>query len=156
MDNYGLELEASALPVKNLQIDWTASTSHSEYKKLELFDANTLTVKNYKGNKAINNPALQSMLAVQYGMPFSKSSQNFKAFIRGEFRYIGKYELDFVNAYHQDAYGMLNARAGVTSNHFDVALWVRNLTDVRYMAYGYGAYMMGNPRMWGVTLTGKF
>ncbi len=156
MDNYGLELEASALPAKNLQIDWTASTSHSEYKTLELFDAGTNAVKNYKGNKAINNPALQSMLAVQYSVPFSKSAQNFKAFVRGEFRYIGKYELDFVNAYHQDAYGMINARAGVTSNHFDIALWVRNLNDVRYMAYGYGSYMMGNPRMWGVTLTGKF
>lgn len=156
MDNYGLELEASALPVKNLQIDWTASTSHSEYKKLELFDAATNAVKNYKGNKAINNPALQSMLAVQYGIPLSKSAQSFKAFVRGEFKYIGKYQLDFVNAYHQNAYGMLNARAGVTSNHIDIALWVRNLNDVRYMAYGYGAYLMGSPRMWGVTLTGKF
>ena len=100
----------------------------------------TNAVKNYKGNKAINNPALQSMLAVQYGVPFSKSAQNFKAFVRVEFRYIGEYQLDFVNAYHQNAYGMLNARAGVTSNHFDIALWVRNLNDVRYMAYGYGAY----------------
>lgn len=156
MDNYGLELEASALPVKNLQIDWTASTSHSEYNKLELFDAATNTVKNYKGNKAINNPALQSMLALQYGVPFSTSAQNFKAFIRGEFRYIGEYELDFINQYQQKAYGMLNARAGVTSNHFDIALWVRNLNDVRYMAYGYGAYLMGSPRMWGVTLAGRF
>ncbi len=156
MDNYGLELETSALPAKNLQIDWTASTSHSEYKKLELFDAGTNAVKNYKGNKAINNPAFQSMLAVQYSVPFSKSAQNYKAFVRGEFRYIGEYQLDFVNAYHQNAYGMLNARAGITSSHFDVALWVRNLNDVRYMAYGYGAYMMGTPRMWGVTLTGRF
>lgn len=156
MDNYGLELETSALPVKDLQIDWTASTSHSEYKKLELFDASSNAVKNYKGNKAINNPALQSMLAVQYGMPFSASAQNFKAFVRGEFKYIGEYQLDFTNSYHQNAYGMLNARAGVTSNHVDVAIWVRNFNDVRYMAYGYGAYLMGSPRMWGVTLTGKF
>jgi iron complex outermembrane receptor protein len=156
MNNFGLELEASALPAKNLQIDWTASTSNSEYKKLELFDVTTNAVKNYKGNKAINNPALQSMLAVQYGIPFSNSAQNFKAFVRGEFRYIGEYQLDFVNVYHQDAYGLFNARAGVTGNHLDIALWVRNLNDVRYVAYGYGSYMMGTPRMWGVTLTGKF
>ncbi|MBZ4190539.1 TonB-dependent receptor [Niabella beijingensis] len=156
MNNYGLELETSVLPFKNLQIDWTASTSHSEYKKLELFDAATNAVKDYKGNKAINNPALQSMLAVQYGIPFSKSAQTFKAFIRGEFRYTGEYQLDFTNSYHQGAYGMLNARAGVTSNHLDIALWIRNLNDVRYMAYGYGSYMMGSPRMWGVTITGKF
>jgi iron complex outermembrane receptor protein len=156
MDNYGLELEASTLPIKNLQIDWTASTSHSEYKRLELFDAATNVVKDYKGNKAINNPALQSMLAVQYGIPLSKSAKNLKAFIRGEYRYIGEYQLDFVNAFQQKAYGMFNARAGVTSNHIDIALWVRNLNDVRYMAYGYGSYMMGTPRMAGITFTGKF
>ncbi|OIN59081.1 TonB-dependent receptor [Arsenicibacter rosenii] len=156
MDNYGLELEASALPVKNLQIEWTASTSHSEYKKLELFDAAANAVKNYKGNKAINNPALQSMLALQYGVSLSESDQQLKAFVRGEFRYIGEYQLDFINAYQQKAYGMLNARAGVTSKHFDVALWVRNLNDVRYMAYGYGSYMMGLPRMMGVTVAGRF
>lgn len=156
MNNYGLELETSALPVKNVQIDWTASTSHSEYKRLDLFDATTNAVKNYKGNKAINNPALQSMVAVQYGVPVAQSAQHFKAFVRGEFRYIGEYQLDFTNSYHQDAYGMLNARAGVTSNHLDIALWVRNLNDVRYMAYGYGSYMMGSPRMWGVTFTGRF
>lgn len=156
MDNYGLELEASALPVNNLQVDWTASSSHSEYKRLELFDAAASAVKNYKGNKAINNPALQSMLAIQYSFPFSGSTQQFKAFIRGEYRYIGEYQLDFTNSYHQNAYSMLNARTGITSNHLDVSLWVRNLNDVRYMTYGYGAYLMGGPRMWGVTLTGKF
>lgn len=156
MDNYGLELEVSALPFKNLQIDWTASTSNSEYKKLALFDVASNAVIDYKGNKAINNPALQSMLAVQYGVPLSKSAQNFKAFIRGEYKYIGEYQLDFVNAFKQEAYSMLNARAGITSKRLDIALWVRNLNDVRYVAYGYGSYMMGSPRMWGVTLTGKF
>lgn len=156
MDNYGLELEISTIPIKNLQIDWTASTSHSEYKRLELFNAETNAVKDFKGNKAINNPAFQSMLAVQYGVPFSKSPQNFRAFARGEFRYIGEYQLDFNNAFRQDAYGMVNVRAGINSNHFDVALWVRNLSDVRYMAFGYGSYMMGSPRMLGVTLTGRF
>ncbi len=155
MDNYGLELETSVLPFKNLQIDWTASTSHSEYKTLALFDVATNAVIDYKGNKAINNPALQSMLAIQYGVPFAKSAQNFKAFIRGEYRYIGEYQLDFVNAFKQEAYGMINARAGITSKHLDIAVWGRNLNDVRYMAFGYGAYMMGSPRMWGVTLTGK-
>ncbi len=156
MNNYGLELEVSALPVRNLQIDWTASTSHSVYKKLDLFDAATNAVKDYKGNQAINNPALQSMLAVQYGVPFAHSAQHASAFVRGEFRYIGEYQLDFVNAYQQPGYGMVNVRAGVTSNRYDLAFWVRNLGDVRYMAFGYGSYMMGLPRMLGATLTGKF
>lgn len=156
MDNSGLELEVSALPVKNLQIDWTASTSHSVYKKLELFDAGDLSVKDYKGNKAIYNPAAQSMLAVQYGVPLSKSAQRVKAFVRGEFKYIGEYQLNFYNSESQQAYGVFNTRAGITSNRYDLAFWVRNLGDVRYMAWGYGSYMLGSPRTLGVTLTGKF
>lgn len=156
MNNLGFESEINAIPFKNLQIDWTASASQSFYEKLELFDAATNAVKNYVGNKAINNPALLSTVAVQYGMPFSKSAQNYKAFIRGEYKYIGEYQLDFVNTYQQNGYNMLNARAGITSKHLDIALWVRNLNDVRYVAFGYGAYLAGSPRMWGVTLTGKF
>lgn len=156
MNNFGLELESTAVPLKNLQIDWTASTSHSEYQKLELFDAATNTVKNYKGNKAINNPEILSTVAVQYNIPISRSKDNFKAFLRGEYKYIGKYQLDFENTFHQNAYSMLNARAGITSKHVDLAFWVRNLTDVRYVAFGYGSYLIGSPRMYGATLTGKF
>lgn len=156
MDNLGFELEASAIPVKNLQIDWIASTSHSDYKKLEIFDAASQGVKDFKGNKAIYNPALQSMFAVQYSLPFPKSKHKFRAFVRGEYKYIGEYQLNFENTENQEAYNMFNARAGITSNHFDIAFWVRNLNDVQYMAWGYGSYMLGNPRMFGVTLTGKF
>jgi iron complex outermembrane recepter protein len=157
MNNFGLEAEVSALPLKNLQVEWTASTSQSKYEKLLLYDVSALAEKNYKNNKAIYNPAFQSMLAVQYGVPISKNTQNARAFVRGEYRYLGEYQLNFENTESQKGYGMLNARAGITSNHLDIALWVRNLNDVRYLAWGtYATYMLGSPRMWGVTLTGKF
>ncbi|MBU2929740.1 TonB-dependent receptor [Winogradskyella psychrotolerans] len=155
MDNYGLELEVSILPIKNLQIDWTASTSHSEYKKLELFDANSFTTIDYKGNQAIYTPKYQSMVAAQYSVPFPKSKHNISAFVRGEFKYIGEYQLDFENSNSQDAYSLINTRFGISSNHLDLAFWVRNLTDERYLSWGYGSYMLGSPRMWGVTLTAK-
>lgn len=156
MNNLGLESEISVIPIKNLQIQWTASTSHSRYKKLDLYDLATGSTKNYKGNKAIYTPVVQSMIAAQYGIPFKISSQDYQAFIRGEFKYIGEYQLDFENSDSQEAYGMINTRFGVSSNHMDIALWVRNLNDVRYLSWGYGSYMLGSPRMWGVTLTGKF
>jgi iron complex outermembrane receptor protein len=155
MNNLGFEAEVSAIPFKNLQVEWTASTSDSEYEKLELFDAATLTVKNYKGNKAIYNPSVQSMLAIQYNFPFSKSVQNYKLFLRGEYRYLGEYQLNFENTESQNGYGLLNVRVGVTSSHFDIALWARNLNDARYLAWGYGSYLIGSPRMYGVTLTAK-
>lgn len=157
MNNFGLEAEVTALPIKNVQIEWTASTSQSKYVRLNLYDNATSAVKNYKRNKAIYNPAVQSMLAIQYGVPFKQSKQNLKAFVRGEYRYLGEYQLNFENTENQKGYSLLNARAGITSNHFDVALWVRNLNDVRYMAWGtYASYTLGSPGMWGVTLTAKF
>ncbi|MCG9791003.1 TonB-dependent receptor [Flavobacterium algicola] len=156
MNNLGIEAEVVAIPIKNLQVEWTASTSNSKYKKLELFDNITFTVKDYKGNKAIYNPNFQSMLAVQYNIPFTKSKQNIIAFIRGEYRYLGEYQLNFENTESQEGYGMINTRVGVTSKKVDLAFWVRNLNDARYLAWGYGSYLLGSPRMLGVTLSTKF
>lgn len=156
MNNLGLEAEVSAIPLKNLQIEWNASTSRSRYAKLELFDAATLSTKNYIDNQAIYNPAFQSMLAIQYGIPLSKSVNNYKAFLRGEYRYVGEYQLNFENTESQKAYGMANLRAGITSDHFDISVWARNINDVRYMAWGtFGSYMLGSPRMLGVSLAFK-
>ena len=157
MNNLGFESEISAVPIKNLEIDWTSSVSESRYQKLELFDATTSTIKNYVGNRAIYNPTFQSMLAMQYNIPFKKSKQNISAFIRGEYRYLGEYQLNFENTESQKGYGLINSRAGITSKNIDIAFWVRNLNDARYTAWGtYGAYLLGSPRMFGVTLTGKF
>jgi iron complex outermembrane recepter protein len=156
MNNFGVEAELTALPIKNVQVEWTTSTSQTKYVRLDLFDNAISSVKNYKGNKAIYNPAVQSMMAIQYGIPFAQSKQNLKAFVRGEYRYLGKYQLNFENTENQNGYSLMNARAGVASNHFDVALWVRNGNDVRYMAWGtYASYTVGSPRMWGVTFTAK-
>ncbi len=157
MNNLGLEAEVTALPVRNLQIDWTASTSNSNYARLPLFDALTLTVKDFKGNQAIYNPKLQSMLAVQYNIPLSNSKRNLAIFVRGEYRYTGEYQLNFENSEAQKAYSIVNARAGVTCKNIDIAVWGRNLNDARYLGWGtFASYMLGAPRMMGVTLTGRF
>lgn len=156
MNNLGLEAEVSTFPLRNLQVDWTASTSNSEYAKLELFDAATLEVKDYKGNQAIYNPKFQSMLVAQYTVPFKKSRQNLAVFLRGEYRYTGEYQLNFENTESQKGYSIINARAGLTSRHFDIALWGRNLNDARYLGWGtFASYMLGSPRMFGATLSVK-
>ena len=42
-------------------------------------------------------------------------------FLRGEYRYTGEYQLDFENTQSQEGYSIINARAGFTSQHVDVA-----------------------------------
>ena len=77
-------------------------------------------------------------------------------FLRGEYRYTGEYQLDFENTQSQEGYSIINARAGFTSQHVDVAVWARNLSDTRYLGWGtFGSYMLGAPRMLGVTLSVK-
>jgi iron complex outermembrane receptor protein len=52
----------------------------------------------------------------------------------------------------------LNARLGVATKHFELFIWGRNLTDVKYISYAYdfGATHLGNPKTYGVTLKAKF
>ncbi|MDE1191676.1 MAG: TonB-dependent receptor [Arachidicoccus sp.] len=156
MNNLGLETEIAAIPVKNFSIEWNAAWSHAKYAKLDLYDYTTSSTVNYKGNHPINNPDFSSMVAGQYNYPLSNSKQNIAAFARLEYRYIGRYYLDFVNSDSQSGYGLINARAGITAKNFEIAVWGRNINDARYIAYGYGAYILGSPKMWGITLTGKF
>ncbi len=156
MNNLGLETEVAAIPFKNFSLEWNAAWCHAKYAKLDLYDYTSSSTVNYKGNHPINNPDFSSMVAGQYNYPLSKSKQNIAAFARLEYRYIGRYYLDFVNSDSQSGYGLVNARAGITAKNFEIAVWGRNLNDVRYISYGYGAYILGSPRMWGITLTGKF
>ena len=156
MNNFGVETEVSAIPFKNFTLDWNAAWSDANYAKLDLYDYATSTTKDYKGNHPINNPRFSSMIAGQYNYPIIKSKQNLSAFARLEYRYIGKYELNFLNTDSENGYGLINARAGIAARNFEVALWGRNLNNARYISWGYGSYLLGSPAMWGVTVTAKF
>lgn len=156
MNNLGVETEVSALPVKNLSLEWNAAWSDAKYAKLDLYDYTSASTVDYKGNHPINNPGFSSMLAAQYNFPIASSRQEISLFVRGEYRYIGKYYLDFLNAENQPGYGLFNARAGITAKNYEIALWGRNINDARYISWGYGSYILGSPRMYGITFTGKF
>lgn len=152
MNNLGVESEISVIPFKNFVLDWNAAWSHAEYARLDLYDYGAGAIRNYKGNHPINNPSFSSMVAGQYNYPIQKTA----VFARLEYRYIGRYYLDFLNTESQTGYGLVNARAGITARNLEIAVWGRNLNDVRYISWGYGSYLLGSPRMWGVSVTGKF
>jgi iron complex outermembrane recepter protein len=157
----GIETELTVIVVKGLQAQWNFSYTDGKFTKLQLFDNATATTKDYSGNRIIFAPPVTSMLALQYNYPLLKSNPNISLFARGEWRYVGQYYFDYYNVTKQDAYGLLNVRVGLTTKKYDIAFWVRNLTDDRYVTYGnqspsFPLYMVSNPRMWGVTLTGRF
>ena len=156
MHNKGAELEVTALPVKGLQLDWNASYMHARYSSLLLYSSEAKAVVNYKGDQPINTPPVSSMLAAQYTHDLAGRKQ-LAAFVRGEYRYIDKYYFDFVNGLSQPAYHLFNAKAGITTKHFELDFWARNVTGKKYIAYGsFGTFLLGSPRTYGTTLIAKF
>ena len=80
-----------------------------------------------------------------------------KIVARAEWMYLGKEYFDLANTISQSPYHLLNSRIGINSKHVDVFFWLRNLTDTRYVAYAYdfGGVHLGNPKTYGVTLSGR-
>lgn len=153
MNNLGAELEAVVVPAKGVQLEGNASLSHARYSRLTTLDA-TFTNADFRGNRPINNPNVASFLAVQYTYAIQKTMA---AFIRGEHRYTGEYYFDFDNAKKQNPFNVFNLRTGVTYRNYELAGWVRNVTDQRYITFGVGgSYLLSNPRMLGITLTARF
>jgi iron complex outermembrane receptor protein len=161
MNNFGVELEAAAVPAKGLEISWNAAYNHARYAELPLFNYTENRAQSYAGNQPINTPVVSSMLAVQYTYTLGQSRQQPAVFVRGEWRYLGHYYFDYYNQDGQAAYGLLNARAGVSVRRLELAFWVRNLFDRKYITYGSLSpqaplYLQSLPRLLGTTLTAKF
>ncbi len=160
MDNRGAELELSVLPVRGLQLDWNVGYSNAEYTRLELFDFAIGQTRDFRGNRPIYNPPVSSMLAAQYDFPILSGEQGLNAFVRAEYRYIDRFYYGFYNTNSQSGYGLINARIGISIKNGELAFWGRNLSDARYFTWGTltplsESYMLGNPRMLGVTLTAR-
>ncbi len=152
----GIELEVSAILKKGLSLDYNFGYTRGRYSKLTVPDLPTKTEADAAGRVLINQPALTSMLAPQYTHPVLPG---IGALIRLEYIISGTQYFDFLNAIRQDAYCLLNAKAGMTSRHADIFVWGRNLTNQHYLAgiYASGApfAIPANPVAFGITLTGR-
>ncbi len=161
MNNYGVELDAAAVPVKGLELSWNAAYNHARYAALPLYNYQENRTQSYKGNQPINTPVVTSMLAAQYTYQLGRSRQQPAAFVRGEWRYLGHYYFDYYNQDGQPGYALFNARAGVSSRHLELAFWARNVFERKYLTYGslspqFPTYLQSLPRLLGTTLTAKF
>ena len=161
MNNFGVELEAAAVPVKGLELSWNAALNHARYAELPLFNFTDNRTQSYAGNQPINTPVVTSMLAAQYTYSLGQGKQQPALFVRGEWRYLGHYYFDYYNQDGQGAYGLINARAGVSVRNVELAFWIRNAFDRKYISYGSlsaqsPTYLQSLPRFLGTSLTAKF
>ena len=153
LNSKGMELELIAMPVKDLQVQYSLGYTKAEFESLELSQNGNIV--NLKGNKQLFSPDITSMLAVQYNHTFSKK---WTGFIRAEWKYLGVTYFDLSNLIRQAPYQLLNVSAGLGYQQFKVQFWGRNLTDTKYISYAYdfGAVHLGDPQTIGLTLSVQF
>ncbi len=150
----GVELEFSAVPAKNLLVDWNLGVIDAEYNVLNLsIDPNNPL--NLNGNKLVYTPSFTSTPAIQYDLPIGKAGNQLS--VRGEWRLIGKHYFDLENKISQKSYSVVNARAALQLRDWEIAVWSKNLNDARYLSYGtsFGGtfVLLAYPRTFGVTVT---
>lgn len=153
LNSKGAEAEVAATILKGLDIFYNFGYTHARYTSLEV--PNNGAAVNLKGNHQVYTPNVTSMLALQYSYPLS---QGVKLVARGEWRYLGNQYFDLANQIEQKAYSLFNARLGVSTKKFDLFLWGSNLANKHYIdyAYDFGASHLGNPRVYGATLSTRF
>jgi len=153
LNNWGVETEIAATPLKGLDILYNFGYTHSRLQTLKL--SQNGAVVDLAGRHQLFTPDITSMLAVQYGLSFSK---DIRAFVRGEWKMTGTTYFDLANTIRQSPYSIYNMRCGVGFRQFELAVWGRNIGDKKYISYAYdfGAYHLGDPATWGVTLAARF
>ncbi len=161
----GVELELSAIPVRNLQVDASIGVNQTEYDDFELKRVSFATSppKVFSipigGNRLSNAPAHTLFLGAQYS---AKITGKASLTLRGELRNIGKFYTDIQNAIEQPSYTLLNTNVMLDFAKFSLSFWGQNLGDTAYFAFGNPDSSFGTnvrtaaPRTFGATAKLQF
>lgn len=165
----GAEFELHAKASDDVEIRAALGLMSSEYVELSLH-ATSSTRNCCVGNQLIQAPDYNGSLGIDWRFAHTAAG-DLQLMLEGNY-----YAKQYFDAYNteriaQGAYGIANARVSFKSaanRGFDVAAWVKNLTNEKYIAYGlnqndpdtgalgfdYG--LVGEPRTYGVDLTYRF
>jgi iron complex outermembrane receptor protein len=153
LDSRGVELEIATTPVKSLELSYAFGYTRAGYGDLNL-SANSSEIK-LIGSRQVFTPDVTSMLALRYNYALNK---DIHLIAGGEWRYIGDQFFDLSNNIGQKAYHLSNARLGVGVKKIECYIWGNNIGNTTYIdyAYDFGAVHLGNPRVFGVSVSTKF
>jgi iron complex outermembrane receptor protein len=125
----GFELEVSALPLRGLQLDASLSMVNAK------LTANAQDVGAVSGDPLLAVAKWHGSASITYSAAIRPQ---YDGYVRGDYQYTGPmwdgYDfstpvLSFIN--HEPGYDVVNLRAGVVHNDWEVALFVQNLEDAR-------------------------
>jgi iron complex outermembrane receptor protein len=181
---YGAELEITAIPAQNLELQLTAAYLHAAYKpgsftETQLVGGNPVVVDR-SGEPILQAPKYTFSLGATRTLPVAVGEVVFHAdytYRASEYYMyqtpapslppdvLAQYAIQ--NALNKTpAFGLLNARVSFTLNepNLEFALWGRNLTERQYLTYEFNSYTglgmvngyQGDPRTYGATINYRF
>lgn len=150
----GAELELIALPLKGVNVQYNVGVTDAKFETLMLSQQGESI--DLKGKHQIFTPDMTSFLAIQYMRTLNH--KGLSAFIRGEWKYTGNTYFDLSNTIQQKPYNVFNASMGLNQGNYGLKIWVRNLSQEKYISYAYdfGAFHLGDPANYGITLSYQF
>lgn len=163
---YGLELEAQAQPVDNLQLTASLGLQRSRIKsELIGFDPNAVGYPpgfTFVGKRVPLVYPWSYVLGAQYRWPLSDRA---RLTLRADYSARGGNYWEANNLDKQSAVHIVNARAAVEFGSLEVVVWAQNLFDEEYFEEFVSREFagtiadvgfLGRPRTYGVTTTFRF
>jgi iron complex outermembrane receptor protein len=153
MHAYGTELEMDWAPVGGVRLSYQFGYTHARYERSKA--AGNETPPDLSGTHQLFTPDVTSMLAAQYGYGLG---HGLRAVVRGEWKYIGTRYYATGDGLKESPYSLFNTRVGIEHKRGELMFWMRNIGNRKYVAYAYdfGAWHLGDPRTYGVTLLVRF
>ena len=158
---FGLEVEFTLLPIRNLRFDGSWSYMDSKYTDyLVPVDQDPMTDDvqplDVSGQQLTRTPEHKYSLSSVYTWNRSNGQ---RVDYRVDFSYTDDQRADIISAATvQPSYDLLDASVNWTSadSRWEVSAWVKNLTDEEYVHHTYiigpgDISVFGDPRTWGLT-----
>lgn len=156
---YGVEGSLSLQPVEGLTLAGTLSYNDGKITSIDPLAAASIGV----GDPLPNSPKWSGSLALDYRTPVSGEWQ---AVVGATAKFVGQRHATLRSSILQPdylipKYALFDLRAGVESDHVDISLFVRNLTDKRAQlsattANGINEVVVQRPRTIGASVTFKY
>ncbi|MBV1934714.1 MAG: TonB-dependent receptor [Parvibaculaceae bacterium] len=124
--SYGLEIEGSALLSQSLSA--TAAYGYQEAEYDDFKDA--IAGVDYSGNDLPNAPKHSFSAGLKWNEDLS---DNLQAFASSNYSFRSSYALDSEGAYRQAPTHIVDATVGLEWESWEASVWVKNLTDERYL-----------------------
>jgi iron complex outermembrane receptor protein len=141
LKSQGVELELYSQPNKGLKLSYHGGITDASYLKT--------------GMHPVFTPKYSQSITIHYDF---LSTMNSSFYLQTQMRWIGDTYFDVKNELKQSSYFVEDFNIGWNLKANNISIWSKNIWNKKYIAYAYdfGAIHLGDPSLFGISLSRKF